>query len=80
MIAELDLPLAAPVSPPPAEPPPRKLTATISASRLGCWLACRLKFFFRYVERIAKPNTPALHIHPSIWCPGRYSNPHAAKR
>ena len=62
MIAELDLPLAAPVSPPPAEPPPRKLTATISASRLGCWLQCRLKFFFRYVERIAKPNTPALHI------------------
>ena len=66
MIAELDLSQAAPVSPPPAEPPseapPRQLTATISASRLGCWLQCRLKFYFRYVARIAKPNTPALHI------------------
>ena len=66
MIAELDLPLAVPRTPPPSEPPSEpplsRLTATISASRLGCWLQCRLKFYFRYVARIAKPNTPALHI------------------
>ena len=48
---------------PPAEPAPiEKLKKTVSASRLNCWLQCRLKFFFRYVQKIAKPNTPALHI------------------
>lgn len=62
MIAELDLPMSAPAPTPLAEPPPDRLTATISASRLGCWLQCRLKFFFRYVKKVAKPNTPALHI------------------
>ena len=38
-----------------------KLKRTVSASRLNCWLQCRLKFYFRYVLKITKPKTPALH-------------------
>jgi hypothetical protein len=38
------------------------LTDRVSASRLNCFHSCRLKFFFRYVEQIAKPATPALHV------------------
>ena len=38
------------------------LLATISASRLSCWLACRLKFYFRYVAGLRKPATPALRV------------------
>ncbi len=54
-----------------AESPPQPVTKhdpietlqkTVSASRLNCWLSCRLKFFFRYVQEIAKPPTPALHV------------------
>jgi len=44
------------------EPQPvEKLKKTVSASRLNCWLQCRLKFFFRYVLRLSKPKTAALH-------------------
>ncbi len=32
----------------------------ISPSRLGCWLACPLRFKFRYLEGIRTPTTPAL--------------------
>ena len=39
-----------------------ELRQTISASRLGVWLQCRLKFFFRYVLQITKPKTAALHF------------------
>jgi len=48
-----------------ADPEPRpidKLLQTVSASRLNCWLQCRLKFYFRYVLKISKPKTPALHF------------------
>jgi putative RecB family exonuclease len=38
-----------------------QLQKTISASRLNCWLQCRLKFWFRYVQKITKPKTAALH-------------------
>ena len=38
------------------------LLSTISASRLGTWLSCRLKFYFRYVLGLRKPNTPARHL------------------
>ena len=39
-----------------SEPVPvSTLQKTVSASRLNCWLQCRLKFFFRYVLKIAKP-------------------------
>jgi len=44
------------------EPTPvQMLQKTVSASRLNCWLQCRLKFFFRYILKITKPKTPALH-------------------
>jgi len=39
-----------------------KLKQTVSASRLNCWLQCRLKFYFRYVLKITKPKTAALHF------------------
>src|ERR1035437_9130510 len=45
-----------------AEPAPiEKLKRTLSASRLNCWLQCRLKFYFRYVLKLTKPKTAALH-------------------
>jgi len=51
------------VQAPEAKPDPlASLKQTVSASRLNCWLACRLKFFFRYVEKVRKPPTPALHV------------------
>ncbi len=34
--------------------------AYISASRLSCWLSCPRKWFYRYVEGIRTPTTPAL--------------------
>jgi PD-(D/E)XK nuclease superfamily len=37
------------------------LQKSVSASRLNCWLQCRLKFYFRYVLQITKPKTAALH-------------------
>jgi putative RecB family exonuclease len=39
-----------------------ELLRTVSASRLGTWLHCRLKFYFRYVAGITKPTTPARHV------------------
>jgi CRISPR/Cas system-associated exonuclease Cas4 (RecB family) len=57
-----------PVAPPVSKPAARsgrtkeELLATISASRLGTWLGCRLKFYFRYVVGITKPATPARHV------------------
>ena len=41
--------------------PLEKLKRTVSASRLNCWLQCRLKFYFRYVLKLTKPKTAALH-------------------
>lgn len=42
--------------------PDNDLTATVSASRLALFHQCRLKFFFRYVLRLKKPKTVALHV------------------
>jgi hypothetical protein len=39
-----------------------ELQRTVSASRLNTWLQCRLKFYFRYVLKITKPKTAALHF------------------
>jgi putative RecB family exonuclease len=39
-----------------------QLLQTTSASRLGTWQKCRLLFYFRYVLKIKKPATPALHV------------------
>ena len=45
-----------------APAPLERLKQTVSASRLNCWLQCRLKFYFRYVLKLAKPKTAALHF------------------
>ena len=42
--------------------PIQSLQKSVSASRLSCWLQCRLKFFFRYVQQISKPKTASLHF------------------
>ena len=34
----------------------------LSSSRLKCFGECRLKFYFRYVERIPSPTSPALFV------------------
>lgn len=59
-----------------APPPPKPersekekiadLQKTISSSRLGLFLSCRLKFFFRYVLEIPKQKTPALHVGSAV--------------
>lgn len=51
----------------PAQPCPKisiieTLRKTVSASRLNCWLTCRLKFYFRHVAQIPKPPIPSLHV------------------
>jgi putative RecB family exonuclease len=42
------------------------LQKMVSPSRLSLFLQCRLKFFFRYVARITKPKTAALHVGSSV--------------
>lgn len=55
-----------------AAPEPRRgrsvdaLLWTISASRLTCFLQCRLKFYFRYVLGIVKPKPLALRIGSAV--------------
>lgn len=44
----------------------QKLQQTVSASRLTCFLQCRLKFFFRYVLAIPKTKTAALHVGNTV--------------
>lgn len=39
-----------------------ELLSTISASRLGAWLSCRLKFYFRYLAGIPKKPSPAMRV------------------
>src|SRR4051812_33064749 len=46
----------------PADRPLDRLLRTVSASRLNTFHQCRLKFYFRYVARIPKPPSPALHV------------------
>ncbi len=49
-------------APEPAKAVLKRLSSTVSASRLQCWQQCRLKFYFRYVVSIPKPPTAALHV------------------
>ena len=42
------------------------LAEEVSASRLGLWSSCRLKFYFKYVAQIKKPATPALHVGKTL--------------
>ena len=51
-----------PVRGPPEFRTKEELLETISASRLGTWLSCRLKFYFRYLSGICKAPTPAMHV------------------
>jgi PD-(D/E)XK nuclease superfamily len=39
-----------------------ELLSTISASRLGAWLSCRMKFYFRYLAGIPKKPSPAMRV------------------
>jgi putative RecB family exonuclease len=55
LIAALDTPQSPKVD-------TESLLAKVSASRLNCFLQCRLKFYFRYVLKLAKPATGALHV------------------
>jgi CRISPR/Cas system-associated exonuclease Cas4 (RecB family) len=43
-----------------------ELQNTISASRLSLWLACRLKFYFRYILQVQKPPTPSMHAGSTV--------------
>jgi len=43
-----------------------ELRATISASRLSCFHACRLRFYFQYVLEIQTPATPALFVGQAV--------------
>ena len=65
MIAVIE-PLATAPAKPPARDPIAELQQTISASRLGLWLSCRLKFYFRYVLRLRKAPTPSMHAGSSV--------------
>ena len=42
------------------------LEEPVSASRINCFHSCRMKFFFRYVQKIQKPASAALHLGSSV--------------
>ena len=65
MIAVLEPQATAPEKAQPRDPI-AELQQTVSASRLGLWLSCRLKFYFRYVLRIKKSPTPSMHAGSSV--------------
>lgn len=43
-----------------------ELQASVSASRLGCFHSCRLRFYYRYVLGLVSPITPARHLGTSV--------------
>jgi len=51
-----------------------ELQKTVSASRLSLYLSCRLKFFFRYVLRMKKARTAALHLGSAVHSTLKASN------
>ena len=57
-------------APKPKEPSEKDLITglqkTVSASRLSLFLQCRLKFYLRYVLKLKKPKTAALHLGNSV--------------
>jgi hypothetical protein len=65
MIAVLEPPAKGPERPP-AKDRIEELQQTVSASRLGLWHACRLKFYFRCVLQIKKAPTPSMHAGSSV--------------
>jgi len=51
---------------PPKEERKSVLDEPVSASRLNLFHSCRLKFFFRYVQKISKPASAALHVGKAV--------------
>lgn len=49
-----------------ADPVSRILEEPVSASRLNLFHSCRLKFYFRYILRLEKPQSPALHVGKTV--------------
>ena len=48
-------------------PPPLVETSSpVSATRLNCWLSCRLKYYFRYVLKLKSPKTAALYVGTTV--------------
>ena len=48
------------------DPVTRLLAEPVSASRLNLFHSCRLKFYFRYVLKLSKPASPALHVGKTV--------------
>ena len=65
MIAVLEPPVTQP-EPPQGKDRIEELQQTISASRLGLWHSCRLKFFFRYILQIKTAPTPSMHSGSTV--------------
>lgn len=65
MIAVLEQP-ASGTGQPPAKDRVTELQQTVSASRLGLWHSCRLKFFFRYILQLRKAPTPSMHAGSTV--------------
>lgn len=65
MIAVLESPVAEPEQPQ-AKDRIEELQQTVSASRLGLWHSCRLKFYFRYVLQLKKAPTPSMHCGSTV--------------
>ena len=62
------------------------LTGVVSASRLNCFHGCRLKFYFRYIEKLSKPTSAALYVGSAVhaalqqWSTARWrGQPHDAE-
>ena len=66
MISTVDPLESAPAPEPTLDDRVTQLLQTISPSRLSLFLQCRLKFFFRYVVKIQKPKTAALHVGSAV--------------
>jgi ATP-dependent helicase/DNAse subunit B len=48
------------------DPVARILEEPVSASRLNLFHGCRLKFYFRYVLKLTKAASPALHVGKTV--------------
>ena len=48
------------------DPVEKILTEPVSASRVNLFHSCRLKFYFRYVLKLKKPTSPALHVGKTV--------------
>lgn len=66
MISTVDPLESAPASEPTLDERVTALQKTVSPSRLSLFLQCRLRFFFRYVVKIQKPKTAALHVGSAV--------------